>query len=347
MKILKKLLSFIIISILLLHSIKNIAYAIPDAPTQKPIKVGVFLVDLSNVFNSDLKKSLEELQKENENKIQFTIFDSKASQAIQNEYIDKELNANFDLFVVAPVGSNEGEINEALNKIIQANIPFILYFPTIPSLINIVKSYHSSIIIVGDTNQAGTLEGKILADTWNANKNTLDKNNDDIMQYIMLQGPSNNILTLGRSKYPIRALNDAGIKTEQIFSTTCNWQKECAKSAIESVFLTFNDKIETIISNNDNMAIGAIEALQKYGYNIGDISKYIPVVGIGGVSAAKELVNQDVMTGTVVQDSHLHAKAIYAVAMNLASGKEPLQNTDYKFDETGVTIKIPYYEYVK
>lgn len=347
MKILKKLLSIIIISILLIHSVKNIAYASPVIPTQKPIKVGVFLVDLSNVFNSDLKKSLEKLQIENENKIKFTIFDSKASQAIQNDDIARELNANFDLFVIAPVSSNEIEINETLNKIIQANIPFILYFPTIPSLINVVKSYNRSIIIVGDTNQAGTLEGKILADAWNTNKNIFDKNNDDIIQYIMLQGPSNNILTLGRSKYTIRALNDVGIKTEQIFSTTCNWQKDCAKSAIESVFLTLNDKIEAIISNNDNMAIGAIEALQKYGYNLGDSTKYIPIVGIGGVPEAKELIKQGVMTGTAVQDSNLHAKAIYAVAMNLAFGKEPLHETDYKFDETGVTLRIPYYEYVK
>jgi methyl-galactoside transport system substrate-binding protein len=111
--------------------------------------------------------------------------------------------------------------------------------------------------------------------------------------------------------------------------------------------LTFNGKIEAIISNNDNMAIGAVEALQKYGFNKGDSSKYIPVVGIGGVPEAKKLIDQGFMTGTAVQDSKLHAKAIYDVAVNLASEKDPLYGTDYKFDETGITIKIPYYEYVK
>lgn len=90
-----------------------------------------------------------------------------------------------------------------------------------------------------------------------------------------------------------------------------------------------------------------LEELQKYGFNSGDNSKYIPVVGLGGVPESKKLINQGFMTGTVVQDSKLHAKAIYDVAMNLASGRDPLNNTDYKFDETGITIKIPYYEYVK
>jgi ABC-type sugar transport system, periplasmic component len=347
MKIFKKILSYIIVSILLLHSIENIAYASQRIPTQKPIKVGIFLVDLSNAFFSDLKKSLEEIQKENVNKIQFTIFDGKSNQFLQNEEISKELNSGFDIFVVGPISSNEDEIINTLNKIVAAKHPLILFFPTTPSLTNIVKSYPSSVIIVGDTEQGGILEGKIIADEWISHKNTLDKNKDDTIQYLMLKGLSNNVLTLARSKYPIRALNDAGIKTEELFSTFCNWQKECAKTAVESAWLTFNGKIEAIISNNDNMAIGAIEALQKHGFNTGDSSKYIPVVGIGGVPEAKKLIDQGFMTGTAVQDSKLYSKAIYDIAMNLASGENPIQGTDYKFDETGITIKLPYYEYVK
>ncbi len=347
MKILKKILLFIIVPILMLHSIENIAYASSNISTQKPIKVGIFLVDLSNAFHSDFKKSLEELQKENGNKIQFTVFDGKANQSVQNEEISKELNSGFDIFVVGPISSNEDEFSDTLNKIVAAKHPLILFFPTTPSLTNIVKSYPSSVIIVGDTEQGGILEGKILADEWMSHKNTLDKNKDNTIQYIMLKGLSNNLLTLDRSKYPIRALNDAGIKTEELFSTFCNWQRECAKTAIESEFLTFNGKIEAIISNNDTMAIGAIEALQKYGFNTGDSSKYIPVVGIGGVPEAKKLIDQGFMTGTAVQDSKLYAKAIYDIAMNLASGEDPIHGTDYKFDETGITIKVPYYEYAK
>lgn len=347
MKILKKMLSFIIVFILLLHSIENNAHASPNIPTQKPIKVGVFLVDLSNVFNSDLKKSLEELQKESGDKIQFTVFDGKANQSVQDEDISKKLDSNFDIFVVAPISSNEGEVSNTLSKIVAAKHPLILFFPTTPSLTNIVKAYPASVIIVGDTEQGGTLQGKILANEWKSHKNAFDKNKDNTIQYIMLKGPSNNLLTLSRSKYPIHALNDAGIKTEELFSIFCNWQRECAKTAIESEFLTFNGKIEAIISNNDNMAIGAIESLQKYGFNTGNSSKYIPIVGLGGVPEAKKLIDQGFMTGTVVQDSKLHAKAIYDVAINLASGRDPIHDTDYKFDETGITIKIPYYDYVK
>ncbi|NOW06708.1 substrate-binding domain-containing protein [Clostridium beijerinckii] len=47
--------------------------------------------------------------------------------------------------------------------------------------------------------------------------------------------------------------------------------------------------IEVIISNNDAMAIGAIEALQKYGYNKEDKSNYVSVVGIDVLPEAKDL----------------------------------------------------------
>lgn len=47
--------------------------------------------------------------------------------------------------------------------------------------------------------------------------------------------------------------------------------------------MRYDGKTEVIIANNDEMAIGAIEALFKYDYNKGDTSKYIPVIGIGGL----------------------------------------------------------------
>lgn len=48
-----------------------------------------------------------------------------------------------------------------------------------------------------------------------------------------------------------------------------------------------------------------------------------------------------------MQDSRAHAEAIYSIGMNLVSGASPLNNTNYKFDETGITVRLPYQEYVK
>lgn len=342
MNILKKLLSFMIIFILLLHTIEYNAYASPSA-TQNPVKIGVFLLDPNELFLSRFKENLENIQKENENKVQFTFFDSKRNQGTQNDDIIKALNENFDLFVIEPVTFKIEDLKDIFNMIAAKNIPLILLTSPSKELSNIVKGYPRTIIIGGDDKQSGLLQGELLVNLWNTNKKTIDHNNDNIMQYVMLKGPTNDPATTARSNYSIQVLNELGIKTEELSSNFCNWDKTCAKDSISSFYLRYHDKIELIIANNDEMAIGAIEALQKYGYNKGDNSKYIAVVGIGGLPEAKELIKQGAMAGTVIQDPLDYANAIYTVGINLVSGTNPLDGTNYKFDDTGNTIRIPYY----
>ena len=55
----------------------------------------------------------------------------------------------------------------------------------------------------------------------------------------------------------------------------------------------------------------------------------------------------NIMQYLILQGPHEHANAIYTIGMNLATGLNSLSGTNYKFDETGVTVKLPYYAYVK
>jgi methyl-galactoside transport system substrate-binding protein len=92
MNALKKALSTIIVFILLLHTLQNTAYASPSS-TQDPVKVAVFLYSTNEIlFYSRVKENLENIQKENENRVEFTFFDSKCNQGIQNDNIINALN---------------------------------------------------------------------------------------------------------------------------------------------------------------------------------------------------------------------------------------------------------------
>ena len=104
--------------------------------------------------------------------------------------------------------------------------------------------------------------------------------------------------------------------------------------------------MEAILANNDEMAIGAVEALQKYGYNLGDKKKTIIVVGIDATPEAQELIKKGFMAGSVYQDPSELAKAIYTIGMNVFEGKEPLSGTPYKFDDTKIAVRLPYGEYI-
>lgn len=346
MKTLRKMLSLIMIIIIsLINSPQSNVYATASGNGIRPIKVGIFLYDLNDAYFSMVKQSLENIQKERGNKIEFTFFDGKGNQTIQNQSIDEALKSDFDALIVNLVDQKLSAIQDTITKINDKNIPLIIYADPSQELLNYTRIYKRIIFVATEIKQAGLLQGKILVDLWNRDKEYIDKNKDNKLQYIMLHGDIDSPEAISRTKDVISTINDAGIRTEQLSLKYCDWKEECTKNAIELLFLNYGNKIEAIIANNDSMAIGAIKALQKYGYNIGDKTKTIPVVGIDGITEAKELINKGFMSGTVVQDPRDKAEVFYTAAQNMVLGESPLANTNYKFDETGRVVRVPYYEY--
>lgn len=347
MNLLKKIIIIlitVIITIVLIGNTKKNLYIIPKATLTKPINIGVLLFKLDHPYTMLIKQSLENIQKENENKVKFTFFDGKDNQAIQNESIDLLIRNKVDLLLINLVDTSENVIQGIIDKAKPENVPFIL-FNSVPLKTDVLKSYDKAVVIGTDSKQSGILQGKILVDLWNNNKQVIDKNKDNILQYIIFKGKINNETTINRTQYSISTINDAGIKTQELASNTCNWEEECAKITMEALILRYEKSIEAIISNNDAMAIGAIDALQKYGYNKGDKTKTIPIVGIDGIPEVQSLIGKGFMTGTVFQDYDAMAKALYIVGMNLINNRNPFENIEYNIDEKGV-VRIPYKEYV-
>jgi methyl-galactoside transport system substrate-binding protein len=347
MKILKRILVITIVLVMMTTIIiswnQKISIISAQVINGKPVRAGVLLHRFDDAYISLVRENLEEIQKENEGKIEFNFFDGKEDQSIQNRTLDTLLEQNeVDLILLNLVDTESTQ--EAINKIKERNIPVVL-FNREPINIDAVRSYKKAFFVGTNADEAGVLQGKVIIDAWNKNKQVIDKNRDNILQYIMLMGPRNNLEAIARTKYSISTINEAGIKTKELALKVCNWEEGLAKEAIEALFLNYGDKIEAIIANNDSMAIGAIEALQEYGYNNGDKNKTILVVGVDAIPEAQELIKKGFMTGTVIQDAPAMAKALYLIGMNLANNKDPLDGTDYKFDQTGVAVRIPYKEY--
>lgn len=161
----------------------------------------------------------------------------------------------------------------------------------------------------------------------------------------MLRGKYDSPIASARKEYSISTINKAGIATEQLAVVNCDWMQDLARNAMESLFPIYGDVIEVVISNNDAMAMGAIKALQKCGYNKGDKAKNISVVGIDAIPEARDLIQKGFMTGTVIQDPRATAEAIFTIGINMVNNMPPLENTKYKFDETGIVVRLPYEEY--
>ncbi|MFW2486976.1 galactose ABC transporter substrate-binding protein [Clostridium chromiireducens] len=343
-KVLKFIGLFVIMITIILSYNENLAEADMRLTEGKIINVGVLLYRFDDAYISLVRQSLEKIQKENEGKVQFTFYDGENEQLIQNRTLDVLLEKNnIDLLLVNLVDTNS--TRDVINKIKEKNIPGILFNRESVS-IEAIKSYNKSYYIGTEVAEAGVLQGKVITDAWNNKESPIDKNNDGILQYIMLMGESNNLEAVTRTKYSILSINNSGIKTQELALKVCNWNKDEAKSATKALLSQLGNKVEAIIANNDSMAIGAIEALQEYGYNKGDKTQTITVVGVDAIPEAQKLIKEGIMAGSVLQDPDALAKALYKVGTNLVYNRNSLYDTEYKFDETGVSIRLPYKKYI-
>ncbi|MDS0525957.1 galactose ABC transporter substrate-binding protein [Clostridium sp. SHJSY1] len=348
MKNFKSILAFIIIfNILTIQSICFAPKAIENSlniRAVRPLNVGVLLYSFDDIFLSLIKKNLEDIQRENESQINFTFFDAKSNSAIQLENVDRVIQGNYDFLVLSMFTVKKDVIDDSLIRLKQKNIPVIFLASNIPQTNSFITN-NKAFILNTDPIEQGTMQGKLIVDEWNLNKKSMDKNKDDILQYILIKGRTDSIYTTTRSKYSIDAINNSGIKTQELVSVVSDWSRELAKNTISSLFLKYGNKIEAIIANNDAMAIGAIEALQQYGYNKGDKSKTIPVFGIDAIPEAKDLIKKGYMAGSIFQDPQPIAKAIYDVGRNLVADEIPIEGTNLKLNDKEIIVPLVFKPY--
>lgn len=343
MKVSKRLLLlmsiFVLSTVFLIYQTTNVRILSLE---RNPAKVSVFLSDFNDDLISEIRKNLEEIQKKNSDKVEYNFYDGKLNQKNQNEEIAKVLEERTDLILLNIV--DRAYSKAVIDKIKANNVPVILFnrepLTSVP-----IQSYGRAIYIGTDPVQAGILQGEMLIDLWNSNKKYIDRNNDGILQYYMLEGEGDNTEATERTKYVISTIEKSGIKTQQVGIDFADWSEKAAYEHTKEAFEKYSLDIDVIIANDDSMAIGAVKALQEYGYNKGEKSKTIPVVGVDVIPKAKEFIEKGYMLGSVYQDPKDYAKALYEVGMNLINYKDPVADTKYTLDNTKVSIRIPHTNY--
>jgi len=94
------------------------------------------------------------------------------------------------------------------------------------------------------------------------------------------------------------------------------WQRTKAYSIMQDWLSRYGSKIDGVISENDDMAIGAIQALREKG-----LAGKMPVVGVDGIKDGMRAVRDGTELETNLQDGPLELGMAMQVAVNKARGK--------------------------
>jgi len=339
-----------------------------STPANTGIKADIFWYQFSDTYLTSVRNALQDNLNQAPN-INFSMFDCENDQAKQTQMVQTALTQGTDLLVVNIVTTGSEEAAQNICDLAKAqNVPIIFFNREVSDAV--VNSYDKCCFVGTDADEAGYKQGQAIAEfllaDGNLAKYDIDGNKE--IAYIMFRGEHGNAEAFGRTKYSIeeanRLLASSGYKLVPSKANTAsnqydddgisnfflygNWSASEASALMRTALSQYkltDGSIELIVANNDDQALGAIEAMNEAGYNTGDSGAgYIPVFGVDATAVAQDAISAGKMTGTVLQDAKGMAECIALLAKNVANGQTPMSNTGAftNIDPTSDKIRIPY-----
>lgn len=351
MKINKKIIAFFVVTLLALGLVLTLCSC-----GQKKYEIGVFAYRYDDSYITTVRTALQEKFAKHKGDLKVTFYNGEGIQATQTAQIEAAITAGTDLFVVNVVDNQSDAGVDIARKINDAGRRAVFFNREITN--NALEVNGEFVYIGTDPNKPGYMIGELISDMIadKAEFDRYDRNGNGKLDYVMLRAEPGNPEADGRSRYSVEEANrllkeKLGLSTNPLLivgkEENAEWSSDKAEQKM-AAFLTSNERdIDLVICNNDDMAIGAISALETKGYNkkgsrLENKTKYIPVFGVDALENAVTAINDGKMQGTIKQDGVAMAEAIVKLSLNIKNHKPLLDGTNYKFEQGAKKLRIPY-----
>ena len=324
-------------------------------------EVSIFYYTYSDTYMSSVRLAMD--KELNAAGIKFNNYDANSNQTTQTEQVDTAIAKGSRLLIVNIVDTGSDDAaKKIISKAKSADIPVIFFNRSVSE--TVVKSYDKCVFVGTDYEMAGHMQGELIGNYIASNLKSVDLNGDGVISYVLFKGQQGNAEAEARTKYSVidanKILADNGIPELKFYDKANadgylvdqggNWSAQAANDYMKTILSAYSESggnmVELVIANNDEMALGAISALQEIGYNKAG-GKTIPVFGVDATEAAIAKINADAMTGTVKQDAEGMAKAITDIAENMLAGRDKFMNITMENIEGEWRVNIPYSAYTK
>lgn len=322
-------------------------------------EVSVFYYTYSDTYISSVRSSMDGLLKKAG--LKYQNYDANGNQTTQTEQVTTALAKGSRLLIVNVVdtGSNDAAQN-IVDQAKAKNVPVIFFNRSVQE--SVVSSYEKCVFVGTDYEMAGHMQGEMVGKYVLENFDKLDLNKDGKISYVMFKGQEGNLEAIARTQYGVedadKLLTDSGKTKLEFYDASNNnkylvdqngtWSSAAANDYMSTILAQYsvanNNMVELVIANNDDMALGAVSALQTAGYNKAG-KTVIPVFGVDATDSAKEAIKAGSMVGTIKQDAEGMASTMITIAKNFIDDKSTFDgvNTD---DVVGTwRVNIPYATY--
>lgn len=271
------------------------------------------------------------------------LYNAMNSQMRQNEQIEGLIDADYDLLIINPV--DRLGTYPLIRQLRQEEVP-VIFFNREPLLKDLML-WEEAYYVGARAAQSGQLQAELVMNLFGGDPEALnrhDRNGDSRIQAVILKGEQGHQDAEIRTRQVVQAFRDAGFALEILVTEVANWNETQAYDKMEHIIKMYAGRMEVLLSNNDAMALGAIDRMRTLGWfsdsnGDGRISAedadWFPVVGIDGIERAVDYIQKGFLYGTVLNDSREQARAIVELSRFLLEGRDlselsfPLEQEKY------------------
>ena len=245
------------------------------------------------------------------------IEDAQNDVAKQLDQINNFIASGVDAIIVNPVDTSATQAMS--DAAAAANIPLV-YVNRQP--INVDTLPDNQAFVASNEVDSGTLETIALCDNWAGEGKT------EVNVYV-LQGELSNQAAVQRTQdiYDVIEAGKCKVKVNVIDQQTANWSRDQAQNLMTN-WLSTGAAFDGVISNNDEMAIGAIQAMKAAGIDMATVQ-------VGGVDATQDALaamQAGDLDVTVFQNAAAQGGGALDAAVKLAKGEAVDQKVYVPFE---------------
>jgi methyl-galactoside transport system substrate-binding protein len=297
-----------------------LALCLLAACAQGSPKAAFFLYKGDDTFIAEMIASItERLPPE----VAYEVREAGNSQAVQNQQIVELIDGGYDLFVVNAV--DRLACSAIVEKCAQKGLP-VIFFNREPQADALSGSDVYYVGAAADSlgrKQADMVDGLFAGDFAGSK---YDRNGDGVVQTVILKGEQGHQDAEKRTDNCVARLRELGYSVEVLAMEAADWNRRDGFEAMRRIYREHGENIELVFSNNDDMALGAIDYLLETGVfaegRQGEAyAQPFVVVGVDGTAVGLEAIGQGLLYGTVNNDSAKQSDAILLLSELIVKGE--------------------------
>jgi ribose transport system substrate-binding protein len=216
------------------------------------------------------------------------------------------------------VSTQASQVDSLINQGVKAIIVVPAQADSLGPQVSSAKAKNIPLLAVNAALQSTDLAGNVQPDDVAAGAQEMQMMADKLGgrgNIVILQGPLGGSGEINRGKGIDQVLAKyADIRV--LAKDTANWKRDEAVNKTKNWISSFGPQIDGVVSENDDMGLGALQALKEAG------RPGVPIVGIDGIEDGLNAVKSGEFIGTSLQNGTVELSAGLAVADALVKGEQ-------------------------